>query len=147
MKLHFTLGYHLEGDGQTEHTNQTLEQYIQVYCNYQQDNWFQFLPLGEFTYNNAPSAMTKSPHSMPTRAITQTSPFTWSRTWHWLGPRSLSLISTNYINTYERKWQPPNFSIRVPLMPTDFQLWNSRSGAGFHEGAVLSYYTPLKEAC
>ena len=59
MKLHFTSGYHLEGDGQTERTNQTLEQYIQVYCNYQQDNWYQLLPLGEFAYNNALSTMTK----------------------------------------------------------------------------------------
>ena len=47
MKLHFTSGYHPEGDGQTEHTNQTLEQYIRVYCNYQQDNWFTLLPLAE----------------------------------------------------------------------------------------------------
>ena len=30
MKLYFTSGYHPEGDGQTEHTNQTLEQYIWV---------------------------------------------------------------------------------------------------------------------
>ena len=59
MKLHFTLGYHLEGDRQTEHTNQTLEQYIRVYCNYQQDNWYQLLPLSEFTYNNATSATMK----------------------------------------------------------------------------------------
>ena len=58
MKLHFTSGYHPEGDGQTEQTNQTLEQYIQVYCDYQQDNWFGMLPLAEFAYNNAPSAMT-----------------------------------------------------------------------------------------
>ena len=42
-----------------ERTNQTLEQYIWVYCNYQQDNWYQLLPLGEFAYNNAPSATTK----------------------------------------------------------------------------------------
>jgi len=28
MKLHFTLGYHPEGDGQTKRTNQTLEQYL-----------------------------------------------------------------------------------------------------------------------
>ena len=28
MTLHFTSRYHLEGDGQTEQTNQTLEQYI-----------------------------------------------------------------------------------------------------------------------
>ena len=58
MKLHFTSGYHPEGDGQTERTNQTLEQYIQVYCNYQQDNWDELLPLAEFAYNNAPSATT-----------------------------------------------------------------------------------------
>ena len=58
MWLHFTLGYHLEDDGKTECTNQTLEQYLHVYCNYQQDNWSELLPLVEFAYNNAPSATT-----------------------------------------------------------------------------------------
>jgi hypothetical protein len=58
MTLHFTSGYHPEGDGQTEHTNQTLEQYLCVYGNYQQSNWSELLPLAEFTYNNAPSATT-----------------------------------------------------------------------------------------
>ena len=58
MRLHFTSGYHSEGDGQTEWTNQTLEQYICVYCNYQQHNWNLLLPLAEFAYNNALSATT-----------------------------------------------------------------------------------------
>jgi len=58
MCLHFTSGYHLEGDGQTERSNQTLEQYLCIYCNYQQDNWADLLPLAEFAYNNAPSATT-----------------------------------------------------------------------------------------
>ena len=58
MKLHFTSGYHPEGDGQTERTNQTLEQYLRIFCNYQQDNWHTLLPLAEFAYNNAPSATT-----------------------------------------------------------------------------------------
>lgn len=58
MRLHFTSGYHLEGDGQTERTNQTLEQYLRIYCNYQQNNWSKLLPLAEFAYNNAPSATT-----------------------------------------------------------------------------------------
>ena len=58
MRLHFTSGYHPEGDGQTERTNQTLEQYLCVYCNYQQDNWSELLPFTEFAYNNAPSATT-----------------------------------------------------------------------------------------
>ena len=59
MKLCFTPGYHPEGDGQTKHTNQTLERHIWVYYNYQQDNWFHLLPLMEFAYNNTPSATTK----------------------------------------------------------------------------------------
>ena len=58
MWLHFTSGYHPEGDGQTKHMNQTLEQYLRVYCNYQQDNWSELLPLAEFAYNNAPSTTT-----------------------------------------------------------------------------------------
>jgi hypothetical protein len=58
MKLHFTSGYHPEGDGQTERTNQTLEQYLRCYVSYQQDNWSNLLPLAEFAYNNAPSATT-----------------------------------------------------------------------------------------
>ena len=58
MKLHFTSGYHLEGDRQTEWTNQTLEQHLWIFCNYQQDNWYTLLPLAEFTYNNTLSATT-----------------------------------------------------------------------------------------
>jgi len=38
MRLHFTSGYHPEANGQVERTNQILEQYLCIYCNYQQDN-------------------------------------------------------------------------------------------------------------
>ena len=58
MRLHFTSGYHPEANSQAERTNQILEQYLQVYCNYQQDNWSELLPLVEFAYNNTPSATT-----------------------------------------------------------------------------------------
>jgi len=58
MHLHFTSSYHPEGDGQTEWSNQMLEQYLRIYCNYQQDNWADLLPLVEFAYNNTPSATT-----------------------------------------------------------------------------------------
>jgi len=58
MRLYFTSRYHLEANGQVEQTNQTLEQYLRVYCNYQQDNWSKLLPLAEFAYNNASSATT-----------------------------------------------------------------------------------------
>ena len=58
MWLHFTSDYYPEGNRQTECMNQTLEQYLYVYCNYQQDNWSELLSLIEFAYNNAPSATT-----------------------------------------------------------------------------------------
>src|SRR5258708_23392633 len=55
MKLHFTSGYHPEGDSQMEWINQVLEQYLCAYTNYQQDNWALLLPLAEFAYSNAAS--------------------------------------------------------------------------------------------
>jgi len=58
MRLHFTSGYHPEANSQVERTNQTLEQYLHIYCNYQQDNWSELLPLAEFAYNNTLSATT-----------------------------------------------------------------------------------------
>ena len=58
MELHFTSGHHPEADGQTERMNQTLEQYIRMYCSYQQDDWDKLLPLAEFACNNAPNAST-----------------------------------------------------------------------------------------
>jgi len=38
MWLYFTSDYYHKNDRQTEYTNQTLKQYLHVYCNYQQDN-------------------------------------------------------------------------------------------------------------
>ena len=61
MRLHFTSGHHPSANGQVEHLNSMLEQYLRIYCNYQQDNWSKLLPLAEFTYNNAPHSMGVSP--------------------------------------------------------------------------------------
>jgi hypothetical protein len=52
--------YHPQSDGQTERVNQTLEQYLRIYCDYQQDDWGELLPLAEFVYNNTQNASTRS---------------------------------------------------------------------------------------
>ena len=44
--------FHPQSDGQTEHVNQILEQYLRIFCDYQQDNWLDILSLVEFAYNN-----------------------------------------------------------------------------------------------
>jgi transposase InsO family protein len=50
--------FHPETDGPTERVNAIMEQYLWAYCNYQQDNWKQLLPIAEFCYNNTQSETT-----------------------------------------------------------------------------------------
>jgi transposase InsO family protein len=54
IKSNLSTAYHLQTNGQTEHVNQILEQYLCLYINYQQDDWVSLLPLAEFAYNNTP---------------------------------------------------------------------------------------------
>lgn len=55
-----TTAYHPQADGQTEHTNQTLEQYLRCYVDYNLDNWSRLLSTAEFAYNNQAHEGTKS---------------------------------------------------------------------------------------
>ncbi len=50
--------YHLRTDGQSECTNQWLEQYLRFWVNEWQDNWHAYLPLAEFVHNNWPNETT-----------------------------------------------------------------------------------------
>ena len=53
IRKNMSTAYHPRTDGQTERVNQTLEQYLRIYCNYQQNNWEKLLPLAQFSYNNS----------------------------------------------------------------------------------------------
>ncbi|CAI7816317.1 unnamed protein product, partial [Closterium sp. NIES-54] len=57
-RLQFSSSYHPKTDGQTEQTNQTMEQLIRATCD-DLTTWEQQLPLIEFAYNNATSATTQ----------------------------------------------------------------------------------------
>jgi RNase H-like domain found in reverse transcriptase/Reverse transcriptase (RNA-dependent DNA polymerase)/Integrase zinc binding domain/Chromo (CHRromatin Organisation MOdifier) domain/Integrase core domain/Retroviral aspartyl protease len=59
IKGNKSTAFHPQSDGQTERVNQVLEQYLRIFCDYQQENWCQLLPLAEFAYNNAQHASTK----------------------------------------------------------------------------------------
>lgn len=48
-----TTAYHPQGNGQTERTNQMVEQYLRHYTSYEQDDWDELLPLAQFAFNNA----------------------------------------------------------------------------------------------
>jgi hypothetical protein len=40
-------------DGQTENVNQSVEIYVRPFCNFEQDDWIDLLPLAEYAYNNS----------------------------------------------------------------------------------------------
>jgi len=126
MRLHFTSSYHPESNGQTEHSNQTLKQYLQIYCNYQQDNWVDLFPLAEFAYNNAPSATTgvspffanKGYH--PSISVYPERDMTSARAHDY----AVDLESLHH--TFEKKRLTPNYVIKVWLMPSILQHWTSK---------------------
>jgi hypothetical protein len=51
MKTAMSTAYHPQTDGQTERTNQTLEQYLRLYVNDEQDNWASLLDQAALAYN------------------------------------------------------------------------------------------------
>ena len=51
--------YHPQTNGQTERVNQSIEQYLHIYINYQQDDWESLLPLAQYVYNDTSHSATK----------------------------------------------------------------------------------------
>jgi hypothetical protein len=51
--------YHPQTDGQLERTNQWLEQYLQIYGNFQQNDWVSWLPIAQFVHNSWQNETTK----------------------------------------------------------------------------------------
>jgi len=51
--------YHPQTDGQLEKTNQHVKTVLQIYCNYQQNDWAKWLPIVQYAINARPSATTK----------------------------------------------------------------------------------------
>src|SRR5487761_1155848 len=59
IKQNLSTTYHPQMDGQSEKTNQHVETALRIYCNYQQDNWAEMLPIVQYTINARASATTK----------------------------------------------------------------------------------------
>jgi len=61
IKHKMSTSYHPQTDGQTERTNQTIEQYLRCYVRYGQDDWVTLLPIAQFAFNNKASVTGISP--------------------------------------------------------------------------------------
>jgi hypothetical protein len=59
IKQNLSTAYHPQTDGQSERTNQWLEQYLRIFGNYSQSDWANWLPLAQFVHNSWMNETTK----------------------------------------------------------------------------------------
>ena len=57
------MAYHPQTDGQTECVNQEVEQFLRLFVNQRQDNWYDWLLIAKLAHNDR------------VHTLTQTSPF------------------------------------------------------------------------
>ena len=59
IKTKLSTAFHPQTDGQTEHMNQELEQYLRFFVEHRQKDWPEWLASAEFTVNNKTHTATK----------------------------------------------------------------------------------------
>jgi len=52
IKLASSIAWHPQTNEQMERVNQELDQYLWLFMNEQQDDWYNLLPMAEFQHNN-----------------------------------------------------------------------------------------------
>jgi len=61
IKLASSTAWHPQTNGQTECVNQELDQYLRLFVNKWQDDWYDLLPMVEFQHNNHIHSATQQP--------------------------------------------------------------------------------------
>jgi len=61
IRLSSSTAWHPQTDGQIEHVNQELDQFLRLFVNEQQDDWYNLLPIMEFQHNNHVHSTTQQP--------------------------------------------------------------------------------------
>jgi len=52
IETKLSMAFYPQTDGQTERMNQELEQYLQIFIDYRQEQWLEWLGTAKFAYNN-----------------------------------------------------------------------------------------------
>ena len=52
IKVAASMAYHPQTDSQTERVNQEVKQFLHLFVNQRQDNWYDWISIAEFAYNN-----------------------------------------------------------------------------------------------
>src|SRR6266849_2322012 len=85
INQNLSTAYHPQTDGQTEHLNQELEQFLRAFCNMRQSDWVSLLPFSKFAHNSHTHStiehtpfealMGFTPCSLPTQFNSLSTPF------------------------------------------------------------------------
>ncbi len=59
IDVKLSIAFHSKTDDQSKIANQKMKRYLRSYCNYQQNDWFEWLFMTEFASNIATSAFTE----------------------------------------------------------------------------------------
>ena len=60
IKVAASTAYHPQTDGQTERINQEVEQFLRLFVNQRQDDWYDWISIAEFAYNDHVHASTQA---------------------------------------------------------------------------------------
>ena len=52
IKVVASMAYHLQMDSQIERVNQEVEQFLHLFVNQRQDDWYDWISIAEFAYND-----------------------------------------------------------------------------------------------
>ena len=58
IKRRLSTAFDPQTDSQTKRQNSTIEAYLRVFVNFEQNDWAKLLPMAKFAYNNAKNAST-----------------------------------------------------------------------------------------
>jgi len=61
IRLSSSIAWYPQTDGQTERVNQELNQFLRLFVNERQDNWYDLLLIAEFQHNNHVHSATQQP--------------------------------------------------------------------------------------
>jgi len=61
IRISSSTAWHPQTDGQTERVNQELDQFLCLFVNERQDDWYDLLPIVEFQHNNHVHSATQQP--------------------------------------------------------------------------------------
>jgi hypothetical protein len=133
--------YHPQTDGQTERINWEIKKYLQMFINHWQDDWADWLPIAEFTYNNA------------VHEATGHSPFYLNKGWHpWALPTDLVTNNDTPAGDYLDELQKATTAVEKSLSRAKQEMkkkWDKskREEELYKEGdlvLVQSEYLPSK---